>query len=741
MMGRKTRRREFVSFSQVVMESLEQRQLLCTNPYDLASHSSMVTAASTHTALAINAGGANFTDADGQLWSADTGYVGGATISPTPPVSVADSVDDRLYSDRRYSGAQFRYDVPTVDGEYVLQLNFVEASYNVAGKRLFNVVAEGQQILTGFDIYAAGGYRAAVVREFVVTVTGGALNLNFIAIQGNAIISAIKLTYVGPGEDPGEPQQDDFVIDNDDAQFTGTWTASSSFPGFYGSNYRHDGAGSKGLKEAKYVPNFATAGLYEVLIRYAANSNRASNVPYVVLDANGATTTLVNQKSGGATWMTLGEYQFNTGTAGNVTIKTTGTSGYVIADAVRFVYKGEPAAPVAPTSLTVLPASASSLRLAWTDASLNESGFKIERRLQGSTSFAEIAQVGRNTNSYLDSGRVAGTTYEYRVRATNSVGDSAYSPIASGTPSGETAFTQIAWSSLSSPSPVTRSEALKGVVDGKLYVFGGFGAGSAGPIVRSDVYDPKTNKWTRIKDLPARLTHVGVTVVGREIWFAGGYTGTGTSGYAQTFATRNVWIYNVDSNTYRAGPLLPLARGSGALVYTEGYLYFFNGVDSSRKDRGEGWKLKVGETTWTAIKTNPNPRSHLGFAALEGMVYAIGGQHNTDALLTTQTDSQVYNPSNNTWTQLAVLPRGVSHISSSTFTMGSRIIAIGGEYAYTKGVADVLAFDPKLNTWTRLTSVPYNSNSAVADVIDGWIYNGTGSSTAAMMFYVGKPIT
>src|SRR5690606_3386839 len=149
---------------------------------------------------------------------------------------------------------------------------------------------------------------------------------------------------------------------------------------------------------------------------------------------------------------------------------------------------------------------------------------------------------------------------------------------------------------------------------------------------------------------------------------------------------------------------LPLARGSGALVYVKetNELHFFGGVDSARKDRGEHWVMKLdGSNAWVERAANPDPRSHMGYAALGGKVYAIGGQHDTDERLTTRTTMQVYDAASNTWKGLAALPRGVSHIGSSTFAMGGRIIVVGGEYAHLKGVADVLAYDPKTNAWTK----------------------------------------
>jgi hypothetical protein len=48
----------------------------------------------------------------------------------------------------------------------------------------------------------------------------------------------------------------------------------------------------------------------------------------------------VNQTLNGGQWVSLGTYHFESGTSGSVTIRTTGTSGHVIADAVKFTPLG-----------------------------------------------------------------------------------------------------------------------------------------------------------------------------------------------------------------------------------------------------------------------------------------------------------------------------------------------------------------------------------------------------------------
>jgi rubredoxin len=91
--------------------------------------------------------------------------------------------------------------------------------------------------------------------------------------------------------------------------------------------------------------------------------------------------------------------------------------------------------PLAPSSLTAIPVSTSQINLSWVDNSSNETGFKIDQATDaGFTQNFTTVTVGANVTTYSATGLSAGTTYYYRVRATNAVGDSANTATASATP-------------------------------------------------------------------------------------------------------------------------------------------------------------------------------------------------------------------------------------------------------------------------------------------------------------------
>jgi hypothetical protein len=87
--------------------------------------------------------------------------------------------------------------------------------------------------------------------------------------------------------------------------------------------------------------------------------------------------------------------------------------------------------PDPPSNLVAGAASDSQINLSWSDNSGVEDGFKIER--WNGSGYSQIATVGANGATYTDSGLSLSTTYSYRVRAFNSVGDSGYSNESSAT--------------------------------------------------------------------------------------------------------------------------------------------------------------------------------------------------------------------------------------------------------------------------------------------------------------------
>ncbi len=131
--------------------------------------------------VAINAGGA----AQGSF-AADAYYSGGSVSSTTDAIntsSVSGTAPEAVYQSERYGA--FSYTIPnlTAGGVYTVYLHFAEIYWNSAGSRQFNVLINGTQVLTNFDIFAAaGGKDIAVVKSFTATAnSSGAIAIQFAA--------------------------------------------------------------------------------------------------------------------------------------------------------------------------------------------------------------------------------------------------------------------------------------------------------------------------------------------------------------------------------------------------------------------------------------------------------------------------------------------------------------------------------------------------------------------------------
>jgi hypothetical protein len=277
-------------------------------------------------------------------------------------------------------------------------------------------------------------------------------------------------------------------------------------------------------------------------------------------------------------------------------------------------------------------------------------------------------------------------------------------------------------------APLALAEAQGAAANGKLYVMGGYykTLPSYQGTTRANVYDPATNTWSAIADMPRPITHAGVAAIGSNIWIAGGYP-TLPNGQQQ-FATTDVSIYNTLTNTWSAGPSLPAARGAGVMVAVGSTLRFISGVDSKRVDQTEHWVLDTNNLAagWTNAASLPEGRNHVAAVVLNNTIYVVGGQLGTNDATGPKSDVFAYHPSTNAWTSVASLPKKRSHITDSTFVWNGKIVVAGGVSTGDHPLADVNIYDPATNAWSTLAALPAPRHSPVVQYAGGKFIATTG---------------
>lgn len=740
---------------------------------------------------------AAFTESSGSpVWATDAFVAGGKPVRGR--FAVAGTDDDALFATRR-QGKLITYTVPNLaDGDYTLSMLFVD-TLKKPGKRMFNVFAEGERIESDVDIFArTGAPRTALTINRQITVGGGVLELELVkGTRGVAVISAFSLVPVAStGQAPQAPAAPANLAATaaSPTSVNVTWTDVSGLESGFEIERSTDGGAT--FVPLVTAPANATghadaAGLepnktYHYRIRAVTDAGGGMASPWtgvaavttppqvanpaapaapsdlaaVVLtptsialswtdNATNETSVVVERSTGGLGFEPLAtlpaestsyeDHSAASGTAYLYRVRAANLAGS--SEASSEAAAATPGvAPAAPADLVATVVSGTEIGLTWADNSSDETGFVIERMDDGRGEFVVVATLGAGVTQHADTTVTPGHSYAYRVRAIGTGGESALSAEASAATPAATVvdtFTKVTWDTRA-PSPIVRAESLGGAIGGKLYVFGGF-SGDQGPVKRSDVYDPATNTWTRIADLPTRLTHAGTVIDGRNFYFAGGYVGTGPA-YTQVFATKAVWQYNVDTNQYTKLPDLPQARGAGSMVQLGRKLHYFGGGDLARADRAEHFVLDLDNQAagWTNSTPLPSARTHMGYAALAGKIYAIGGHTGLHADLIPTKQVSVWDPASpDAWQDVAPLPAAVSHVGASTVVTGGRIVVLGGERGDGKWISEVIAYDPTANTWTRLTDLPGRRFSGVAGVIDDVFYFTTGGNSTTT--YRGIP--
>lgn len=152
---------------------------------------------------ALNAGGQEEIGSS-VTYAADDGsnpyLYGPGTISGTDD-DIANTSRDALYQSVRYG--EFGYAIPAQDGEYRITIEVAETYWKNDGKRVFDVIGEGNVLVDNLDIYDRVGHDEALVLTRTVTVTDGELNVEFATVEDNALLGALRIERIGPANPNG----------------------------------------------------------------------------------------------------------------------------------------------------------------------------------------------------------------------------------------------------------------------------------------------------------------------------------------------------------------------------------------------------------------------------------------------------------------------------------------------------------------------------------------------------------
>jgi N-acetylneuraminic acid mutarotase len=165
-----------------------------------------------------------------------------------------------------------------------------------------------------------------------------------------------------------------------------------------------------------------------------------------------------------------------------------------------------------------------------------------------------------------------------------------------------------------------RGAAVTDVIDGKLYVAGGFRNVMASDLV--DVYDPVANMWMTRASMPATRDHACGAAIGGALIVAGGRT-------VQTNSPRpDVWSYDPGTNMWTSRAPMPTGRGGMGCGAIGGLLYATGGEGNPAVPSGVFPDVEAFDpatNTWTELAPMPNPKHGVAGAVWNGALYLCGG--------------------------------------------------------------------------------------------------------------------
>lgn len=261
--------------------------------------------------------------------------------------------------------------------------------------------------------------------------------------------------------------------------------------------------------------------------------------------------------------------------------------------------------------------------------------------------------------------------------------------------------------------PTARQEVPHAVLNGKIYVPGGFTA-SRSVTNFVEVFDPSTNSWSSAAPLPIAMHHLHLTPANGKLYVLGGYR---TSGFVPT---NRVFEFDSQANSWTEKSNMPTSRGAAVAVTVDNKIYVIGGVAGTPTGLNEMYDPVT--DIWTNKASMPTRREHLAAAVINSMIYVIGGR---SADFTNKRDLEVYSPETDNWQYLARMPTARGGLAAAA--VNGRLYVFGGEFfdtdEGTKGVFDETEeYNPATNTWRQLHPMLVPRHGIGAATVDDRIY-------------------
>ena len=290
-----------------------------------------------------------------------------------------------------------------------------------------------------------------------------------------------------------------------------------------------------------------------------------------------------------------------------------------------------------------------------------------------------------------------------------------------------------AWTSMA-PMPTARAAFATAAAHGRVYAIGGAVLSCGVSVPTVEAYDPDRDFWiTGLSDMPPplRFRPSGATL-DNSIYVVGGSTANLTCGDT---ALGTVQAYDPATDSWSTKPDLLRPRLSVGLGVdnVNHLLYAVGGSTVSPDFIALPWVEVYDPATgiWTPKHSLNIPRSAPAVAAVNGKIYAIGGEKEDNGVVDTVEE---FDPDANggfgAWTTKASrMPH--PRLQSAAAVVDDKVYVMGGYTADGGIISTVDVYDPALDMWTTDVPMPTARRLLGAAVVGNTIYAVGGAALVA----------
>ncbi len=295
------------------------------------------------------------------------------------------------------------------------------------------------------------------------------------------------------------------------------------------------------------------------------------------------------------------------------------------------------------------------------------------------------------------------------------------------------------------PFPDPSEELLGATANGKLYIFCGLAPGWH-PKALVYEYDPAANTWTKKKPMALPSHHVAFATLNDKIYAFGGFT-LPDSGPPTWKPIDNAWEYDPAADSWKALAPMPTKRGAAAAAVVNGKIYVTGGANSLQGVTETGIhptrphhvlatveEYDPATNTWRERRPMLVPRNHHAVGAIGNKLYAVGGRVSGAFIGVSDVIDllEIYDPATDLWTRGDKMPTARSAITAAVWN--GKLFVPGGEAQdrrYLAAFKAVEMYDPAVNRWQIMPSMPHPRHGLGVGVIGNRLYAVSGDGQSA----------